>query len=106
MAKRTTQRSSAGKKLLAVRDAAGQFKDIQTYERAHAQDLLWASADEVAKIKKAVRRRKKAARKTIRKAVRKVARRRKAVRRATRKVARRRVVRKRVRRATRKTTRK
>jgi len=32
-------RSSAGKKLYAVRDAAGRFKDIQTYERAHWADL-------------------------------------------------------------------
>jgi hypothetical protein len=39
MAKRTTHRSSAGKKLYAVRDAKGRFKDIQTYERAHRQDL-------------------------------------------------------------------
>jgi hypothetical protein len=39
MAKRTTHRSAAGKKLYAVRDASGKFKDIQTYERAHRQDL-------------------------------------------------------------------
>jgi len=39
MAKRTTHRSSAGRKLYAVRDAAGRFKDIQTYERAHRADL-------------------------------------------------------------------
>ena len=39
MAKRTTHRSSAGKKLYAVRDASGRFKDIQTYERAHRADL-------------------------------------------------------------------
>ena len=38
-AKRTTHRSSAGKKLYAVRDGEGQFKDIQTYERAHRADL-------------------------------------------------------------------
>ena len=38
-AKRTTHRSVAGKKLYAVRDAKGQFKDIQTYERAHGADL-------------------------------------------------------------------
>jgi len=36
---RTTHRSAAGKKLYAVRDSSGQFKDIQTYERAHRQDL-------------------------------------------------------------------
>ncbi|NJO23313.1 MAG: hypothetical protein HC868_10650 [Sphingomonadales bacterium] len=38
-AKRTTHRSTAGKKLYAVRDAEGKFKDIQTYERAHGQDI-------------------------------------------------------------------
>ena len=38
-ARRTTHRSSAGKKLYAVRDADGKFKDIQTYERAHRADL-------------------------------------------------------------------
>jgi hypothetical protein len=37
--KRTTHRSKTGKKLYAVRDAKGRFKDIQTYERAHRQDL-------------------------------------------------------------------
>jgi hypothetical protein len=39
LAKRTTHRSSTGKKLYAVRDAKGRFKDIQTYQRAHAADL-------------------------------------------------------------------
>ena len=37
--RRTTLRSSKGKKLYAVRDAGGKFKDIQTYERAHGQDI-------------------------------------------------------------------
>ncbi len=36
---RTTHRSTGGKKLYAVRDTEGQFKDIQTYERAHGQDV-------------------------------------------------------------------
>lgn len=39
MANRTTHRSSSGKKLYAVRDSKGKFKDIQTYKRAHAQDI-------------------------------------------------------------------
>ena len=39
MARRTTHRSVAGKKLYAVRDSAGRFKDIQTYERAHRADI-------------------------------------------------------------------
>lgn len=38
-ARRTTHRSSSGKKLYAVRDASGKFKDIQTYERAHRADI-------------------------------------------------------------------
>jgi DNA-binding protein HU-beta len=37
--RRTTHRSSTGKKLYAVRDASGRFKDIQTYQRAHRADL-------------------------------------------------------------------
>jgi hypothetical protein len=43
---RTTHRSSAGKKLYAVRDAKGEFKDIQTYERAHGQDVKRSSKAE------------------------------------------------------------
>lgn len=38
-ARRTTHRSITGKKLYAVRDEKGRFKDIQTYERAHRADL-------------------------------------------------------------------
>lgn len=37
--KHTTHRSSSGKKLYAVRDKKGKFKDIQTYARAHSQDV-------------------------------------------------------------------
>jgi hypothetical protein len=50
-AKRTTHRSSKGKKLYAVRDASGKFKDIQTYERAHRADLAKTAKSEVAKRK-------------------------------------------------------
>ena len=39
MARRTTPRSSTGTKLYAVRDAKRRFKDIQTYKRAHSQDI-------------------------------------------------------------------
>ena len=46
-ARRTTHRSSKGKKLYAVRDASGRFKDIQTYERAHRADLAKTSKAEV-----------------------------------------------------------
>jgi hypothetical protein len=45
-ARRTTHRSSSGKKLYAVRDAGGRFKDIQTYERAHGADIKRGSAAE------------------------------------------------------------
>ena len=43
---RTTHRSAAGKKLYAVRDSSGKFKDIQTYERAHRADLARKSKAE------------------------------------------------------------
>ena len=49
MTRRTTHRSVAGKKLYAVRDAQGRFKDIQTYERAHRADLKRKSAAEKAR---------------------------------------------------------
>lgn len=45
---RTTHRSTGGKKLYAVRDAEGQFKDIQTYKRAHGADIRKNSAAEAA----------------------------------------------------------
>lgn len=38
-AKRTSHRSSSGKKLYAVRDKKGRFKDIQSYKRAHSADM-------------------------------------------------------------------
>jgi DNA-binding protein HU-beta len=38
-ARRTVMYSSAGKKLYAVRDKTGKFKDIQQYSRAHAMDI-------------------------------------------------------------------
>jgi hypothetical protein len=58
-ARRTTHRSSKGKKLYAVRDAGGRFKDIQSYERAHRADLAKTAKSEVGKRKA----RKKAGRK-------------------------------------------
>jgi hypothetical protein len=57
--KRTTHRSSAGKKLYAVRDKEGRFKDIQTYERAHAADMRSVSKSEAtARAKKGMTKRK------------------------------------------------
>lgn len=60
-ARRTTHRSRKGKKLYAVRDRRGRFKDIQTFERAHGADVRKKSRAETAKKKKArgrARRRK------------------------------------------------
>ena len=38
-ARRTAHRSSTGTKLYAIRDGHGQFKDIESYMRAHRQDI-------------------------------------------------------------------
>ncbi len=46
MVKRTTHRSRTGTKLYAVRDSQGRFKDIQTYKRAHIQDIKRKSKKE------------------------------------------------------------
>ncbi len=46
MATKRIHRSSTGKKLYAVRDSKGQFKDIQTYARAHAMDMKRTSKAE------------------------------------------------------------
>jgi hypothetical protein len=56
-ARRTTHRSSTGKKLYAVRDTGGRFKDIQTYERAHRADLAKTSKTEKTARKKAGKKR-------------------------------------------------
>ena len=55
-ARRTTHRSSKGKKLYAVRNVSGRFKDIQTYERAHRADLAKTSKAEKTARKKAGRK--------------------------------------------------
>lgn len=68
MAKRTTMRSSAGKKLYAVRNADGSFKDIQTFERAHRADLAQKSKAEGGKKKAKKKTAKKAAKKPTKKA--------------------------------------
>jgi hypothetical protein len=60
MAKRTTLRSSKGTKLYAVRDKEGKFEDIQTYKRAHGQDIKRKSkAEKARKTKKAKKARSK-----------------------------------------------
>jgi len=63
MAKRTTLRSRSGKKLYAVRDKGGKFKDIQSYKKAHGMDIKRKSKAEGAKKKS----RKKTAKKSRRK---------------------------------------
>ena len=45
-ARRTTHRSTSGKKLYAVRDKSGRFKDIQTFKRAHGADIKRKSKSE------------------------------------------------------------
>ena len=45
-ARRTTHRSSTGKKLYAVRDSSGRFKDIQSFKRAHGADVKRTSKKE------------------------------------------------------------
>jgi len=68
-ARRTTHRSSAGKKLYAVRDKTGKFKDIQTYERAHRADLARKSKAELEAAAK--KKKKKARKKSVKKATKK-----------------------------------
>jgi len=71
-ARRTTMRSSKGTKLYAVRSADGQFKDIQTFKRAHAADLRSTSkAEAAAEVAKKAPARKKAAKKAVRKVAKK-----------------------------------
>jgi hypothetical protein len=63
---RTTHRSSKGTKLYAVRDAEGQFKDIQTYKRAHGSDIKRTSKAEGA-ARKAAKKKAPAKKKTAKK---------------------------------------
>jgi len=93
-ARRTTHRSSKGKKLYAVRDAKGRFKDIQQYSRAHPMDMKRKSKTEKAAAaktaKKAAKKRSaaKSARKVVRKAVKSVRKALKSARRSARKTVR------------------
>lgn len=68
MAKRTTMRSSKGTKLYAKRDGKGRFEDIQTYKRAHGQDIKRRSKAEKAKAKKTAKTKKAAPVKKAKKA--------------------------------------
>ena len=46
MPRRTVLRSKKGKKLYAVRDKKGRFKDIQSFKKAHGQDVKRRSRGE------------------------------------------------------------
>lgn len=82
--RRTVLYSSSGKKLYAVRDKTGKFKDIQQYARAHRMDMARKSKDEVAAGASPV---KKAVKKAAKKAAKKVASRKTAARKAVKKAA-------------------
>ena len=60
--KRTTLRSSKGTKLYAVRRKDGTFSDIQTYKRAHGQDIKRKAKTETG-MKKSKKKAKKKAKK-------------------------------------------
>lgn len=47
MPRRTVLRSKKGKKLYAVRDKKGRFKDIQSFKKAHGQDVKRRARKEV-----------------------------------------------------------
>jgi len=49
MPTRTSHRSTTGTKLSAKRNAKGQITDIQTYKRAHGQDIKRSRKDERSK---------------------------------------------------------
>lgn len=51
MPTRTTHRSTSGSKLYAKRSKTGRFTDIQSYKRAHGQDVKRKSKAELAKKK-------------------------------------------------------
>jgi hypothetical protein len=94
MARRTVLYSSKGKKLYAVRDKSGKFKDIQQYSRAHAMDIKRKSkAEKAVGVKKKAKKsaaKKSTGRKTVKKsAVRRTAKkaRRKTAARKTKKAA-------------------
>jgi hypothetical protein len=56
--KRTVMYSRSGKKLYAVRDAKGRFKDIQSYQKSHAMDIKRRSKGETAAKAKAQSKRR------------------------------------------------
>ena len=66
-----SEQAAKGKKLYAVRDAGGKFKDIQSYARAHAADIRKSAKAEATTKKKASKKKtvkRKAAKKKASKA--------------------------------------
>ena len=61
--KRSTLRSSGGKKLYVKRDAEGKFEDVQSYKRAHGSDVKRVSKAEAAARKKSGKPARKTAKK-------------------------------------------
>ncbi len=57
--RRTVMRSSKGKKLYAVRDKKGKFKDIQSYKRAMGQDIKRKAKGEKRKKRRKGKKKKK-----------------------------------------------
>lgn len=90
MARRTVMHSSKGKKLYAVRNADGSFKDIQSYALSHAADLRQTSKAEAAAAKKVGKKKtkKKATKKTAKKSATKKKTARKTTKRTAKKVMR------------------
>jgi hypothetical protein len=92
--RRTVLRSSKGKKLYAVRDKSGRFKDIVDYARSSRADQKRKSAAEKkAATKKSVAKKKAAVKSAAKKAVKRVkaagTRAKKAVKKAAKKATRR-----------------
>jgi hypothetical protein len=73
-ARRTTHRSSSGKKVYAKRNRKGQIKDVQSYKRASAADQRRRAKVEGKKRKKVARKAAKSTRSAKKAAPRKVAR--------------------------------
>ncbi len=61
--KRTTHRSSTTTKLYAKRGKSGEFEDIQTYTKAHGQDVKRVSQAETSARKQAGKPARKTAKK-------------------------------------------
>ena len=72
--KRTTLRSRSGSKLYSERNRKGEFEDVQTFKRAHGQDVKRVSkAETAARAAAGKPARKKSVKKAVKKAVKKSA---------------------------------